>query len=550
MSIKPQPINPVPADTQRVANAAFRKGNPYVTLRNELGTVFEDSDFTDLFSSTGRPSVPPWRLALVTVLQFRESLSDRQAAESVRSRIDWKYLLGLELTDEGFDFSVLSEFRGRLIASEQEHLLLDKLLQSCQEKGLIKPRGKQRTDATSVVAAIRKLNRLELVGETMRATLNELATVAPEWLTTIAPDEWYLHYGRRVEDYQLPKSDAKRSAYAQQVGEDAYYLLSCLEVSEIADWQDFAQVKALKLMLVRHYEYTADAPAGKRVRWKSKKELPRAEVGIESPYDVDARFRSRRGVNWIGYAVHFSETCDDDDSCNLITHVETTDATVHEAQRTEAIHQALADKQLSPSEHFVDSAYVSAEILVNAKEQQIEMVGPTRQNASWQSKTEGAYDETRFDIDWSAETVTCPEGKQSKSWKTFVKDVDREYIKTRFSSSDCSVCAAKELCTRSPARSVAFLPQKKYEALEQARATHSSSEGKERYKRRAGIEGTLSQGVRSFGLRRSRYRGLAKTHLQNMAIGAAINFDRLINWFDGVPIAKTRVSRLKALKSA
>ena len=549
MSIKPQPIDPVPADTQRVANAAFRQGNPYVSLRNELGTVFEDSDFTDLFSSTGKPGLPPWRLALVTVLQFRENLSDRQAAESVRSRIDWKYLLGLELTDEGFDFSVLSEFRGRLIASKQEHLLLDKLLSCCQEKGLLKSRGKQRTDATRIIAAIRKLNRLELVGETMRATLNELATIAPDWLTTITPNEWYTRYGRRIEDYQLPRSEIKRDAYAQQVGEDAYYLLSCLETSDIADWQDLAQIKALKLTLARHYEYNADAPEEERVRWKSKKELPRAAAGIESPYDIDARFRSRSGVNWVGYAVHFSETCDDD-QCHLITNVETTNATVHEAQRAEAIHQSLADKKLSPSEHFVDSAYVSAEILVNAQKQQIEMVGPTRQNASWQSKTEGAYDETQFDIDWSAETVTCPEGKQSKTWKTFVKDGDRTYVQARFDKRDCLNCAAIDLCTRGTHRIVAFLPQAQYEALATARKVHSSPEGKDRYKRRAGIEGTLSQGVRGFGLRRSRYRGLAKTHLQNMAIGAAMNIDRLVNWLNGTPTAKTRVSRFKALETA
>ena len=549
MSIKPQPIEPVPADTQRVANAAFRQGNPYVSLRNELGTVFEDSDFTDLFSSTGKPGLPPWRLALVTVLQFRENLSDRQAAESVRSRIDWKYLLGLELTDEGFDFSVLSEFRGRLIASKQEHLLLDKLLSCCQEQGLLKSRGKQRTDATRIIAAIRKLNRLELVGETMRATLNELATIAPEWLTTITPNEWYMRYGRRIEDYQLPRSEVKRDAYAQQVGEDAYYLLSCLETSDIADWQNLAQIEALKLTLARHYEYNADAPEEERVRWKSKKELPRAEAGIESPYDIDARFRSRSGVNWVGYVVHFSETCDDD-QCHLITNVETTDASVHEAQRAEAIHQSLADKKLPPSEHFVDSAYVSAEILVNAQKQQIEMVGPTRQNASWQSKTEGAYDETQFDIDWSAETVTCPEGKQSKTWKTFVKDGDRTYIQARFNKRDCLNCPAIELCTRGTHRIVAFLPQAQYEALATARKVHSSPEGKDRYKRRAGIEGTLSQGVRGFGLRRSRYRGLAKTHLQNMAIGAAMNIDRLVNWLNGTPTAKTRVSRFKALETA
>jgi len=178
------------------------------------------------------------------------------------------------------------------------------------------------------------------------------------------------------------------------------------------------------------------------------------------------------------------------------------------------------------------------------------MVGPTRQNASWQSKTEGAYDETQFDIDWSAETVTCPEGKQSKTWKTFVKDGDRTYIQARFNKRDCLNCPAIELCTRGTHRIVAFLPQAQYEALATARKVHSSPEGKDRYKRRAGIEGTLSQGVRGFGLRRSRYRGLAKTHLQNMAIGAAMNIDRLVNWLNGTPTAKTRVSRFKALETA
>ena len=108
-------------------------------------------------------------------------------------------------------------------------------------------------------------------------------------------------------------------------------------------------------------------------------------------------------------------------------------------------------------------------------------------------------------------------------------------------------------CTRtnpSQGRRVGLLPQAEFEALKNARQAHESSEGQERYKRRAGIEGTISQGVRGFGLRQSRYRGLAKTHLQNIAIAAAINFERLINWFDGVPLAKTRVSRFKALEAA
>ena len=132
MSLRPQPIGSIPEQTARVAHAAFPKGHPYLTLRDHLGTIFQDGDFATLFPAWGYPGLPPWRLALVTLMQFRENLADRQAAEAVRARIDWKYLLGLDLTDPGFDFSVLSEFRDRLLAGSAEALLLDKLLEQCR----------------------------------------------------------------------------------------------------------------------------------------------------------------------------------------------------------------------------------------------------------------------------------------------------------------------------------------------------------------------------------------------------------------------------------
>src|SRR3954454_10415761 len=173
MSLRPQhPIPPVPDETARIAHAAFPKGNPYLLLREQLGVIFADGEFADLYSGRGQPSYPPWRLALVTLMQFREGLSDRQAAEAVRGRIDWKHLLGLELADPGFDHSVLCEFRSRLLAGSAEERLLHELLEACQARGLLKARGRQRTDATHVLAAIRVLNRLELVGETLRARAN------------------------------------------------------------------------------------------------------------------------------------------------------------------------------------------------------------------------------------------------------------------------------------------------------------------------------------------------------------------------------------------
>src|SRR6266478_6088399 len=232
MSLHPHALAPVPEETARVARAAFPKGNPSLLRRDTLGTIFQDDDFTALFPLVGQPGLPPWRLALVTIMQFRENLADRQAAEAVRARIDWKYLLGLALTDPGFDFSVLSEFRDRLLASSTEELLLEKLLEGCRAMGWLKARGSQRTDSTHVLAAIRVLNRLELVAETLRAALNAVATVAPDWLQGLAPLAWYERYGRRIEDTRLPREQAQRDAYAQTVGEDGFYLLDALDAPE------------------------------------------------------------------------------------------------------------------------------------------------------------------------------------------------------------------------------------------------------------------------------------------------------------------------------
>src|SRR5215207_2373738 len=167
MSLHPQhPIPPVPEQTARIARAAFPKGSPYLTLRDTLGPIFADGHFADLYPKQGQPACPPWRLALITLMQFREGLSDRQAAEAVRVRIDWKYLLSLELADAGFDHTVLCEFRARLLDGGAAERLLTRMLDGAHEAGLLKARGRQRTDSTHVLAAVRALNRLELLAET------------------------------------------------------------------------------------------------------------------------------------------------------------------------------------------------------------------------------------------------------------------------------------------------------------------------------------------------------------------------------------------------
>jgi transposase len=187
MSLRPHTLEPVPEETARVAHAAFPKGNPSLLLRDTRGTMFQDDAFATCFPLDGQPGLPPWRLALVTILPFRDHRAKRHAAAAVRARIDWQYLLGLALTAPGFDFSVLSACRDRLLASSTEDLLLDKLLEHCRALGWLKTRGQQRTDSTHVLAAIRVLNRLELVAETLRAALNAVATVAPGLAARVRP---------------------------------------------------------------------------------------------------------------------------------------------------------------------------------------------------------------------------------------------------------------------------------------------------------------------------------------------------------------------------
>ena len=243
MSLHPQEPPSVPEETIRVARAAFPKGSLCLCIADELGSIYTNDQFTALFPLRGKHAEAPGRLALATVLQFVEGLSDRQAADAVRGRIDWKYALGLSLIDPGFDHTVLSEFRSRLVEGGAERLLLDTLLQHLRDRGLVKARGRQRTDSTHVLAAVRGLNRLERVGETVRAALNELAVVAPDWLQALAPPAWYERYSRRVEAYRLPKAEKERLELAATIGADGDQLLAAIDAA-VEPW--LAQLPAIR----------------------------------------------------------------------------------------------------------------------------------------------------------------------------------------------------------------------------------------------------------------------------------------------------------------
>ena len=304
MTWRSHPLPPVPEATAAVVKAAFPKGNLYVDLRTEFGSVYEDDLFADLYAARrGRPvEVPPWQLALVTIMQYIEGLTDRQAADAVRRCMDWKYALSLTLEDPGFNFTLLHDFRERLVHDEAAPRLLDPFLVTCKERGWIKARGTQRTDSTHVLAAIRTLNRLELALETLRATLNQLSEADPEWVRGWAPIEWYERYGPRAESFRLPKEKSKRDALAVQVGADGYALMDAIYGRGGAQHlRHLPDLEVLRRIWLQQY-YRCTEPGLEEVRWRQTK-----EGDTVRPPDSGRRMTSRRATVpsaiWSGWAI-------------------------------------------------------------------------------------------------------------------------------------------------------------------------------------------------------------------------------------------------------
>ena len=538
MSLHPLSSYQVPELTARVARAAFPKGTLCLRLYDALGTIFADHDFADLFAQRGQPAAAPFRLALITVLQFLEGLSDRQAAEAVRARIDWKYLLCLDLEDPGFDYSILCEFRARLLAGEAEHRLFDQVLACLREHKLVKARLRQRTDSTHVVAAVRDLNRLERVVETLRATLNVLATVAPDWVRAQVPAEWVDRYARRAEDYRLPAEAPARERLAERVGTDGHALLGALWAPEAPEWlRALPAVETLRRVWVHNF-VTLDGV----VRWRQKDNIPPAALRISSPYDPDARYAHKRSTTWVGYKVHVTETCEDE-LPHIITNVQTDDAVLNDNNALPQIHRQLAHRGLLPNTHLVDAGYIEAQLLLESqREYGVDLVGPAQNNGRWQQVQGNGFDITHFQIDWEAKQATCPQGQHSSSWRPGVDGRGNAVIQAVFAKAVCSHCPSLSQCTtaKSKRRTLTLRPQALHDTLQHARQREKTPEFKGEYKKRAGIEGTISQGVRAFGLRYARYVGKAKTHLQHLATAAAINLERVADWFAGVTRERTR----------
>jgi transposase len=541
MSLQAKFSSEIPVETARVAKAIYPKGNLFMKIRDELGEMFKDESFSDLYPQVGQHSLSPSLLVLVLVMQYIADYSDRQAAEAVRDQISWKYALGLPLESQGFNYSVLSEFRQRLVEANAQDRLFKPLLEKLQEKGLLKGQKKQRTDATHVLARVRRLNRLELAGEAMRSALNRLAQACPTWLKAKVPSLWFERYAELFNTWHLPKTEAARQKLLEEIGSDGYALLSLVYRDRASlPFEKLAEIESLRQIWIQQFWLDENDA----VQIRPLDSMPKGAQLIASPFDLEARFSQERGGKaWVGYKVHLSETCAED-APRLITDVQTVNATENDSQTYPKIQKALAQKGLQAFEHYFDMGYSSVKNLVESAQAGISMFSPMHLENSWQAQANKGFSYKSFFIDWQAKQVRCPNGQVSSTWSETKNEAQMPVIHIRFARKTCQSCPLKPDCAKGQARSLKLYPQAWHEALEQARKAEKTESFKEKYRIRAGIEGTISMAVRACDLRHSPFIGLQKTSLHALLVASALNIIRALNWLNDLPLATTRKSTL------
>jgi transposase len=548
MSLKVLPVRPISDDIATVVRQILPASHALVVMGDRLSSFISDEAFADLYPAEGKPALSPALLALVTILQYWEFLSDRQAAHMVISRLDWKYALHLSLTYAGFDHSVLCEFRQRLIAHDAQCRVFDQLLLALRQAGLLKGKHMQRTDSLAVLGAVRQLSRLELAMETLRLALLEVERQDPAWLKTAVPSSWAEQYGSWTQQERLVRSkgDAGRAEaekLLQQAGADGQWLLDKLAAPGTPAALAAAEpVGVLRRVWGQQFE-TADG----RVTSRERVDACGAEQ-VRTPHDPDVRYGEHGGDDWEGFLLQWTETAAPDQP-RIITDVATTPAGVADCRQVDGIQARLAERDLLPDIQLGDKGFVTGDTLVASAARGVQLLGPVQRDSSPQARTPGGLTVEAFQVDFEHQRATCPSGVVATTWSESHNRYGAPVVHIRFPVAVCRACPLRPQCmpTSSSTKHGRSLTLKPSHVQVKARRQEQTTPAfQELYRHRAGIEASLSNAVRQHGARRARYRGTLKTNLQHLFLASAINLKRAAAWLIG---RRPRTQRRPGLRS-
>ena len=501
----------IPEEIRSWGEKHLESDNPYRAVGEQLFSFIPRSELSSMYSDTGRPSINPIVLSLVPIFQFLEDIPDRVAAAYVKTRLDWKYALHLPLHDSGFHYSDLCNFRKRLANHDKESLIFEQLLEKIKALGYFKKHKHQRTDSTHVLAKVRDLSRLENLSEGLRVSLKAIQKADMTFYETKIPVLYTEHWSKPLSDYQM--TDEERKQALQRVGQDIHWLLSFLKTNK-ESFLRLPELEVLQTLFSQHFTIQSQKVSVKREATVGKDK-------IQTPHDPEARYSKKRGKSWTGGKVHITETANEKGQVNFITDVTTTNACEQDNETLPQIQGNLEERELKPEQQFVDKGYTTGDNLAESQQAGIQLMGEASE-----LDNNGLYTADEFIIDYDSQTAACPAGNTSCSWRQFENGERKGGIRISF-GQQCQDCPLKAKCTDNKHGRILTL-HRHYQLLKQRREESKTVAFRKSMKRRPPVEGTISEMVRAHGLRRSRYRGLAKNHLQNLMIGTAVNLKRLV----------------------
>jgi len=522
MSLKPEPPRPMPEDLARLGRILLPETSPYRLIGDRLYATYRNADFADWYHAEGRPGLQPVDLVFVLAFQALEQLGDRAAAEALRVRLDWKYALHLPLDAPGFNFSVLSEFRDRLIAHNASARLFDRLLDDLRDLGLLKRRGRQRTDSLAIHSQARHLTRLELVAETLRLATRAIVQADPAWAQATFPPTWEASYGERVVVERL--SVDARARLEAETGRDGQWLLD--RIAAPTTPPTLATLAEVVLLgTVWHQQYLVSAG---QVVWRDVHGGYDGATQVQTPHDPEARWSTKRSQSWVGDKLQVSET-DDDDAPHLITDIALTSSVEGDTTALAGIAERQAVRGVLPSERFVDQGYMGGDTLVAAAKRGEDLIGPVAlRDPSPQARMTDGLTQDQFQIAADMGTATCPNGATAIGRPDAHGDV-----RFQFATEDCRDCPLRARCCGG-ARSRSVRVSHGHAAVVAARARQATDAFKAAYRaHRGGVEGCLSALVRGHRIRVNRYIGRAKNQIRVVMIGVAVNLRRSARWLAG-----------------
>jgi hypothetical protein len=516
-------------DVSALMSQLFAKpGNRYRIFREKVLPALRAKrpELLELYCETnGRPAIEPVVALGATLLQFMERVPDRKAEESVRLHLGWKYALDLEVDDPGFDHSALGRFRARLLEGGAERIGFDALLGGLKEAGMLKGTRKQRLDSTHVLGAVAKMSRLEVVRETIRLVMNALQPhrEGSGFGDGAVFEERYLD--SEIAWHRLSRQGLKEKF--AQAGEDAWALLQWIR-RQPESVREHPKSFLLERVFEEQYEFAEGAPT------RRKEE---ASGVVKNPHDPDVQWAAKdqkKTKTWEGYKVQVAETVAEDGQPQapgepteeFITEVTTTEAIASDLDGHRRVEEQQAAHGVEPAEElYVDAAYVTDDTLAKAHTRGRELLGPARPAGN--SSGKDLFTAEDFDVDIAHRTAICPAGHASRQCSR-LENQETGQVNYRFEWAGlCDSCELKSSCTRSRSGRRMLLVGEHHDLLQQRRREMQTDSFAHRMWQRNGIEGTLSEFVRS-GARRSRYRSLCKTTLANYFHGAAVNANRWI----------------------